>query len=121
MTASALVATRAKPREGVADPAIVVEHAVKVYDKITAVDDVSLIRMMTTLVPITSGRVVVGGHDVAREPDEARLKIGVIPQAMTTDTDLSIEENLDIYAKLYGVQKEARKRAIASSGFGCSH
>ena len=133
MTASALVASRAKPREGVADPAIVVEHAVKVYDKITAVDDISfsvaagetlgllgpngagkstLIRMMTTLVPITSGRVLVGGHDVAREPDEARLKIGVIPQAMTTDTDLSIEENLDIYAKLYGVQKEERKRAI---------
>ena len=120
-------------REGAADPAIVVEHAVKVYDKLTAVDDVSftvaagetlgllgpngagkstLIRMMTTLVPITSGRVMVGGHDVTREPDAARLKIGVIPQAMTTDTDLSIEENLSIYAKLYGVQKEERKRAM---------
>ncbi|MEO8564461.1 MAG: ABC transporter ATP-binding protein [bacterium] len=124
---------RPKPRDGVADPAIVVEHAVKVYDKLTAVDDVSftvaagetlgllgpngagkstLIRMMTTLVPITSGRVIVGGHDVAREPDAARLKIGVIPQAMTTDTDLSIEENLSIYAKLYGVEKVERKRAM---------
>jgi ABC-2 type transport system ATP-binding protein len=124
---------RPKPRAGVADPAIVVEHAVKQYDKLTAVDDVSftvaagetlgllgpngagkstLIRMMTTLVPITSGRVLVGGHDVSREPDAARLKIGVIPQAMTTDTDLSIEENLSIYAKLYGVQKEERKRAM---------
>jgi ABC-2 type transport system ATP-binding protein len=120
-------------KPGVADPAIVVEHAVKVYDKLTAVNDVSftvaagetlgllgpngagkstLIRMMTTLVPITSGRVLVGGHDVAREPDAARLKIGVIPQAMTTDTDLSVEENLDIYAKLYGVQKEERRRAM---------
>jgi len=133
MTAASVFGTRPRPRPGVADPAIVVEHAVKVYDKITAVDDVSftvaagetlgllgpngagkstLIRMMTTLVPITSGRVLVGGYDVANEPDAARLKIGVIPQAMTTDTDLSIEENLDIYAKLYGVQKEERKRAM---------
>ena len=31
---------------------------------------------------------------------------------MTTDTDLSVEENLDIYAKLYGVGREERKRAI---------
>ena len=120
-------------REAV-DPAIVVEHAVKQYGKLTAVDDVSfsvaagetlgllgpngagkstLIRMMTTLVPITSGRVLVGGHNVAEDPDRARLSIGVIPQAMTTDTDLSVEENLDIYAKLYGVQKEERTRAIA--------
>jgi ABC-2 type transport system ATP-binding protein len=117
----------------VANPAIVVDHVVKKYDALTAVDDVSftvaagetlgllgpngagkstLIRMMTTLVPITSGRVIVGGHDVSREPDAARLKIGVIPQAMTTDTDLSVEENLDIYAKLYGVGKEERKRAM---------
>ena len=130
---SAAAQGRPEPRAGVADPAIVVEHVVKKYDALTAVDDVSftvaagetlgllgpngagkstLIRMMTTLVPITSGRVLVGGHDVAREPDAARLKIGVIPQAMTTDTDLSIEENLDIYAKLYGVQKEERRRAI---------
>jgi ABC-2 type transport system ATP-binding protein len=115
-------------------PAIVVEHAVKQYGALTAVNDVSftvargetlgllgpngagkstLIRMMTTLVPITSGRVIVGGHDVAQDPDRARLSIGVIPQAMTTDTDLSVEENLDIYAKLYGVPKEERKRAIA--------
>ena len=114
-------------------PAIVVEHAVKEYGALTAVNDVSftvakgetlgllgpngagkstLIRMMTTLVPITSGKVLVGGHDVAQDPDRARLSIGVIPQAMTTDTDLSVEENLDIYAKLYGVGKEERKRAI---------
>jgi ABC-2 type transport system ATP-binding protein len=103
------------------DDAIVVEHAVKEYGALTAVNDVSftvakgetlgllgpngagkstLIRMMTTLVPITSGRVIVGGHDVARDPDRARLSIGVIPQAMTTHTDLSVEENLDIYANL---------------------
>jgi ABC-2 type transport system ATP-binding protein len=73
----------------------------------------TLIRMMTTLVPITGGRVLVAGHDVARDPDRARLAIGVIPQAMTSDVDLSVEENLSIYAKLYGVPRDERKRAMA--------
>ncbi len=113
--------------------AIVVEHAVKRYDTLTAVNDVSfvvgtgetlgllgpngagkstLIRMMTTLVPITSGRITVAGHDVSQSPDAARLAIGVIPQAMTTDTDLSVEENLSIYAKLYGVPRDVRRTVI---------
>jgi ABC-2 type transport system ATP-binding protein len=69
--------------------------------------------MMTTLVPLTGGRVLVAGHDVARDPDRARLAIGVIPQAMTSDVDLSVEENLSIYAKLYGVPRDARRKAIA--------
>jgi ABC-2 type transport system ATP-binding protein len=113
--------------------AIVVEHAVKRYDDLVAVNDVSftvhagevmgllgpngagkstLIRMMTTLVPITSGTVIVAGHNVATDPDAARLAIGVIPQAMTTDVDLSVQENLSIYAKLYGVSREERQRRI---------
>ncbi len=41
-----------------------------------------------------------------------RKCIGVIPQAMTSDLDLSVEENLLIYAKLYGVPRERRKRVI---------
>jgi ABC-2 type transport system ATP-binding protein len=113
--------------------AIVIEHAVKKYGALTAVNDVSLdvatgetlgllgpngagkstlIRMLTTLVPLTSGRIVVHGDDVTTHADEARLSIGVIPQAMTTDTDLSIEENLSIYAKLYGVPRETRRKVI---------
>jgi ABC-2 type transport system ATP-binding protein len=114
-------------------PAIAVEHITKKYGDFTAVDDVSfavaegeifgllgpngagkstLIRMMTTLIPITSGKAYIAGHDVSKEPDEARRTIGVIPQAMTSDLDLTVEENLSIYAKLYGVAHDARKRAI---------
>ncbi|HEY3934506.1 MAG TPA: ATP-binding cassette domain-containing protein, partial [Gemmatimonadales bacterium] len=132
MTATIPLAAPASVGSG--DQAIVVEHAVKRYDELIAVNDVSftvasgetlgllgpngagkstLIRMMTTLVPITSGHVMVAGHDVARDPDHARLAIGVIPQALTTDTDLSVEENLSIYAKLYGVPREQRVRNIA--------
>ena len=113
--------------------AISVEKIVKRYGDFTAVDGITfhvddgeifgllgpngagkstLIRMMTTLTPVTSGRAVVSGHDVSREPDAVRRTIGVIPQALTSDIDLTVEENLSIYAKLYGVAKADRDRNI---------
>lgn len=113
--------------------AIEVSHIVKKYGDFTAVDDVSfqvkegeifgllgpngagkstLIRMMTTLIPITAGSAHIAGHNVSKEPDEARRAIGVIPQALTSDLDLTIEENLNIYAKLYDVPAKRRKEAI---------
>lgn len=113
--------------------AIEVSHIVKKYGDFTAVDDVSfqvkegeifgllgpngagkstLIRMMTTLIPITAGSARIAGHDVSKEADEARRAIGVIPQAMTSDLDLTVEENLNIYAKLYDVPAKRRKEAI---------
>jgi ABC-2 type transport system ATP-binding protein len=110
-----------------------VEHIVKRYGEFLAVDDVSfavkegeifgllgpngagkstLIRMMTTLIPITAGWARVAGHDVARDPSAVRHTIGVIPQALTSDLDLTVEENLSIYAKLYDVPKKRRKETI---------
>jgi ABC-2 type transport system ATP-binding protein len=68
--------------------------------------------MMTTLIPITAGRAVVAGHDVGKDPDAARRSIGVIPQALTSDLDLTVEENMNIYAKLYDVPARRRKQAI---------
>lgn len=73
----------------------------------------TLIRMMTTLLPITSGKAYIAGFDVAKDPDSARHAIGVIPQALTSDIDLTVGENLSIYAKLYGVPKVERERNIA--------
>jgi ABC-2 type transport system ATP-binding protein len=113
--------------------AIEVEHIVKKYGDFTAVDNVSfnvkeeeifgllgpngagkstLIRMMTTLIPITAGTARIAGHDVQKDPDAVRRVIGVIPQALTSDLDLTIEENLNIYAKLYDVPRQKRKAAI---------
>jgi ABC-2 type transport system ATP-binding protein len=113
--------------------AIEVEHIVKKYGDFTAVKDVSfavkeeeifgllgpngagkstLIRMMTTLIPITSGTARIAGHDVAKEADAVRRTIGVIPQALTSDLDLTVEENMAIYAKLYDVPARQRKEAI---------
>jgi len=113
--------------------AIEVDHIVKKYGDFTAVDDVSfqvkegeifgllgpngagkstLIRMMTTLIPITAGRALIAGHDVVKDPDAARRAIGVIPQALTSDLDLTVAENMSIYAKLYDVPAQRRKEAI---------
>ena len=113
--------------------AIEVTHIVKKYGDFTAVNDVSfyvkegeifgllgpngagkstLIRMMTTLIPITAGSAKISGYDVASDPDDARRTIGVIPQALTSDIDLTVEENLSIYAKLYDVPATRRKRNI---------
>ncbi len=113
--------------------AIEVKNIVKRYGDFTAVDDVSfavkegeifgllgpngagkstLIRMMTTLIPITAGAARVAGHDVARDPNAVRRTIGVIPQALTSDLDLTVEENMNIYAKLYDVPAKRRKEAI---------
>ena len=72
----------------------------------------TLIRMLTTLIPPTSGTARVSGFDVARAPTSVRKVIGVIPQAMTSDLDLSSEENMSIFAKLYGIPGEQRRRAI---------
>jgi ABC-2 type transport system ATP-binding protein len=72
----------------------------------------TLIRMLTTLIPVTSGVAYVNGFDVTKEADAVRRSIGVIPQAMTSDMELSVEENLLIFSKLYSVPREKRKRLI---------
>jgi ABC-2 type transport system ATP-binding protein len=72
----------------------------------------TLIRMLTTLIPATSGSASICGHDVVKNANAVREVIGVIPQAMTSDLELSVEENLLIYAKLYGVPRERRRRLM---------
>jgi ABC-2 type transport system ATP-binding protein len=72
----------------------------------------TLIRMLVTLLPPTAGTALVGGFDIVKQADDVRRTIGVIPQAMTSDLELSVEENLLIYSKLYGVTREKRQRLI---------
>jgi len=112
---------------------IEVDNITKKFGDFTAVDEISfavehgeifgllgpngagkstLIRMMTTLIEPTSGTARVNGFDVREEADQVRKCMGVIPQAMTTDLDLSAEENLLIFAKLYGVPRARRASTI---------
>ena len=114
-------------------PAIDVRAIVKKFGSFTAVDGVSftveegeifgllgpngagkstLIRMMTTLLPPTAGTALVAGFDVTTQADDVRRAIGVIPQALTSDLELSVEENLLIFAKLYGVPRARRRLLI---------
>jgi ABC-2 type transport system ATP-binding protein len=113
--------------------AIDVRQIVKRFGDFTAVDGISfaveqgeifgllgpngagkstLIRMLTTLIPPTSGTALVGGIDVTTDPNGVRVNIGVIPQALTSDLELSPRENLLIFAKLYGVPRAGRRRLI---------
>ena len=73
----------------------------------------TLIRMMVTLLPPTSGTALINGFDVVKKADDVRRSIGVIPQAMTSDLELTVYENLLIFAKLYGVPRDTRSRLIA--------
>jgi ABC-2 type transport system ATP-binding protein len=68
--------------------------------------------LLTTLLLPTSGTARVNGFDVVAQADEVRASIGVIPQAMTSDLELSAAENMRIFAKLYGVSRERRNRVI---------
>src|SRR5579862_1646295 len=109
--------------------AVEVEHLRKCFGNFCAVNDISfsvdhgevfgllgpngagkstLIRVLTTLLPPTSGVARILGFDVAQYPDQVRKCIGVIPQAMTSDLDLSAMENMQIFAKLYSVPRDRR-------------
>jgi ABC-2 type transport system ATP-binding protein len=72
----------------------------------------TLIRMLTTLVPPTAGAARIIGHDVVHAANAVREAIGVIPQAMTSDLDLSAAENMTIFAKLYGIPRQQRRETI---------
>src|SRR4030066_27522 len=72
----------------------------------------TLIRILTTLLKPTSGAAYVLGVDVAREKGAVRKLIGVVPQAMTSDLDLTGLENLDIYARFYDMPRKERNERI---------
>ncbi|HEY3767257.1 MAG TPA: ATP-binding cassette domain-containing protein [Candidatus Angelobacter sp.] len=116
-----------------APPAIQVIDIIKRFGNFTAVNGVSfevaegeifgllgpngagkstLIRMMTTLLDITEGTAIIEGADVRKDPNRARRSMGVIPQAMTSDGDLTVWENLSIYSKLYGIPAADREKSI---------
>jgi len=72
----------------------------------------TLIRMLTTLHKPTSGHATVACCDVDKAPAKVREQIGVVPQAMTSDLDLTGYENMDLYGRFYGIGSRERKERI---------
>ena len=69
----------------------------------------TLLRMMAGLMQADQGRLEVLGIDVAADPQAVQDRISYMPQRFGLYEDLSVQENLDLYADLHGVTQEARK------------
>jgi len=122
--------------------AVEAKHLSKVFGTRKAVDDVSfelpegsflsifgpngagkttLLRVLSTLARPTSGEAFVAGVDVREEPDEAREHIGFISHQSMLYPDLTAEENLLLYAKLYGVEDPEARVAELLDAVGLAH
>ena len=118
---------------------IEIDNLTRSYGKIMAVDNLNLdvgegeifgllgpngagkstvIKMLTTLLPPTSGKAVINGCDVATQPTRVRASIGYVPQLLSVDGALTGHENAIIFAKLYDVPRaEVKKRAAEALEF----
>lgn len=71
------------------------------------------IKMLTTLLPISSGIAYIFGVDVIKHPARVRQMIGYVPQLISADGDLTGYENLQLSAKLYGLPYSERNRRVS--------
>lgn len=122
--------------------AVEAKHLSKVFGTRKAVDDVSfelpegsflsifgpngagkttLLRVLSTLARPTNGEALVAGVDVREEPDKAREHIGLISHQSMLYPDLTAEENLLLYAKLYGVEDPEARVAELLDAVGLAH
>ncbi len=72
----------------------------------------TIIKMLTTLLPPTSGRARVASFDVVKEAGEVRQHIGYVPQMLSADGSLTGYENLLIFAKLYDLPHHEREQRV---------
>jgi ABC-2 type transport system ATP-binding protein len=124
------------PNPSLAEAAIAVDALTRRFGTFAAVDEVSFrvergrifgllgpngagksttIKMLTTLLEPTSGRAVVAGFDVIREPAAVRANIGYVSQMLSADGALTGRENLMLSARLYGIPRSERERRVATA------
>ncbi len=72
----------------------------------------TIIKMLTTLIPPTSGSAKVVGLDIVSEAPEIRKRIGVVQQQESYEVNLTLEKALDLYGLLWGVPGSRRKILI---------
>lgn len=114
-------------------PIIEIKSLVKEFKTLRAVDSISLnvesgeifgllgpngagktttVKILTTLLPPTSGEAFVDGFSVVHQASKVRRVIGYVPQALSADGTLTGYENLLIFAKLYDIPAKIRKERI---------
>lgn len=75
----------------------------------------TLIKMLTTLLPPTSGSASVAGFDIVTQAADVRRHIGYVPQLLSADTALTGYENMLLSARLYSVPRIERRDRIAAA------
>jgi len=114
-------------------PALRLDHVVKTYGPVRAVDGVSLaaqpgefiallgpngagkttlFQLLSGLFVPDSGRIEVMGHDMARDPVPALAQLGIVFQQPTLDLELSVTANLLFHAGLHGIPRAVAKQRI---------
>lgn len=73
------------------------------------------IKMLTTLLPPTSGAATVAGFSISRHASAVRRSIGYVPQMLSADASLTGYENLWVFARLYDVPRSEREDRIRSA------
>ncbi|HJT79343.1 MAG TPA: ATP-binding cassette domain-containing protein [Gemmataceae bacterium] len=72
----------------------------------------TIMRILTTYLPATSGRAKVAGHDVMTESMEVRKNIGYLPESVPLYPEMRVEEYLHYRAALKGVERKGRRQRI---------
>lgn len=72
----------------------------------------TVVKMLTTLLPPTSGQALVAGCDIVANPAGVRRAIGYVPQLVSADGALTGRENLNLFAKLYDIPRSERRQRI---------
>ena len=114
-------------------PAIDVKNLTKEFGSLRAVDDISFevnegevfaflgpngagktttIKILTTLLQLTSGKVLINGFDVNKDPDDVRCSFGIVFQDPSLDDELTAHENMYFHAVLYQVASKVRASRI---------
>ena len=114
-------------------PVVEASELVRRFGPVTAVDGVSfkveareifgligpngagkstLVKILTTMLPPSSGRALVAGFDVTTAPEQVRKHIGYVPQLLSSDRELTGYENLMLSARLYLLPRNERQKRV---------
>ena len=112
--------------EGIGKPILEIHQLTKTFGEVTAVNSLTIslasgeafgllgpngagkttvIKMLTTLLPPTSGSASIAGFDVVHKASTVRRFIGYVPQLLSADGALTGYENLKVFARLYDIPR----------------